>query len=135
MSDQAGQASFQKNCAVCHKMFGEGGAIGPDLTGVARVDLDFLLLNIVNPSAFIRPEFAAFEITSKQDQVLTGLVVESNAAAVTLVDRNNIRTVLQRSEIREMKESQVSLMPEGLLEALPPQEVIDLFTYLQSDGK
>ena len=60
-------------------------------------------------------------------------MVESTTAAVTLLDRNNERHVFAREQIRRLQESQVSLMPEGLLEALPPQQVMDLFAYLQGD--
>ena len=88
---------------------------------------------IVNPSAYIRPEYVSFEVETKDDQSISGLMVESTAAAVTLLDRNNEHHVFAREQIRRLQESQVSLMPEGLLEALPPQQIIDLFAYLQGE--
>lgn len=126
-----GKKIFQKNCAVCHTLFGEGNKIGPDLTGIDRKNLEFLLLNIVNPSAYIRPEFVSFEIETKDDQNFSGLVVESSPTAVTVLDRNNQKHVVPRESLRSMRESQLSLMPEGLLEALKPKELMDLFAYLQ----
>ena len=130
---ETGKKLFQQACAVCHKLFEEGNSIGPDLTGADRKNTDFLLANIVNPSAYIRSEFVGFEIETKDGQVVAGLMVESTPSAVTLVDASNQRHLVSREQIRELKESQTSLMPEGLLEALQPQQVMDLFSYLQKD--
>ena len=129
-----GKKLFQTTCAVCHKLFGEGNNIGPDLTGADRKNTDYLLTQIVDPSAYIRPEYMAFQAQLKDETVLDGIVVESTPSTVTLVDRTNERHVLARSQIRELKESSVSLMPEGLLEGLPAQGVMDLFAYLRAEG-
>jgi putative membrane-bound dehydrogenase-like protein len=128
-----GRNVFQKTCGVCHTLFGEGNNIGPNLTGADRKTLDFLLINIVNPSAYIRPEYVSYEVVTKDDQVLTGLLADQTPAAITLLDRNNQRHVLPRDQVKELNQSSVSLMPEGLLEPLKPQEILDLFAYLQSD--
>src|SRR6185503_17074894 len=128
-----GKMLFQQACGVCHKFFGEGNTIGPDLTTADRKNTEFLLMNIVNPNAYIRPEYASFELTTKDDEAISGLMVESTPASVTILDRNNQRHVLARAQIKELRESQVSLMPEGLLEALKPQQIMDLFSYLQSN--
>jgi len=129
-----GKKIFQSVCAVCHKLFGEGNSIGPDLTSADRKNTDYLLTQIVDPSAYIRPEYVAYQAQLKDESVIDGLMVESSPSAVTLLDRNNERHVLARAQIRELKESSVSLMPEGLLEALPAQGVMDIFAYLQADG-
>ena len=88
----------------------------------------------MDPSAYIRPEYVAYQAQLKDESVIDGLMVESSPSAVTLLDRNNERHVLARAQLREFKESSVSLMPEGLLEALPAQGVMDIFAYLQADG-
>jgi len=130
----AGKIVFQQACAVCHRLFGEGTTIGPDLTSADRKNTELMLVNILNPSAYIRPEYVSYDLTTRDDQSLAGLLVESSAAAVTVLDRNNQRHVLARDQIKELNPSAVSLMPEGLLEALTPQQVMDLFAYLQADG-
>jgi putative heme-binding domain-containing protein len=132
---QAGKQIFQQTCGVCHRLFGEGNEIGPDLTGADRKNSESLLLNIVNPSAYIRPEFVSYEVTTKDGQSVTGLMVESSTSSVTIRDRNNQQHVQSREQISELKESAISLMPDGLLEALTPQQIMDLFAYVQSDGK
>jgi putative heme-binding domain-containing protein len=128
-----GKKLFQATCGLCHKLFGEGNSIGPDLTGADRKNTDYLLEQIVSPSAYVRPEYASFEAELKDDRIITGLVVDSSASTVTLVDRNNEKHTVPRDQLRELKASSVSLMPEGLLEALSPQQIMDLFSYLQKD--
>ena len=130
----AGKIVFQQSCAACHRLFGEGTTIGPDLTSADRKNTEVMLVNILNPSAYIRPEYVSYDLITRDDQSLAGLMVESSPAAVTILDRNNQRHVLARDQIKELNPSAVSLMPEGLLEALTPQQVMDLFAYLQGDG-
>jgi putative membrane-bound dehydrogenase-like protein len=130
-----GKKVFQTACGVCHKLFGEGNTIGPDLTSADRQNTDYMLAQIVDPSAYIRPEYLSFHAELKDDRVIDGLVVESSPSSVTLLDRNNERHVIPRAQLSELKESTVSLMPEGLLEGLTPDGVMDLFAYLRSDTK
>ena len=126
--------SSQQSCGVCHRLFAQGNAIGPDLSGADRKNTEVMLFNIINPSAYIRPEYVGYEAMTKDDQTLSGLMVESSPAAVTILDRDNQRHVVARDQIKNLIASPVSLMPEGLLEAMTPQQVMDLFAYLQSDG-
>ncbi len=128
----SGHKLFVKHCAVCHTLYGEGNKVGPDLTSADRKNRDALLLNILDPSGYVRPEYVAQTAVLVDGRVLTGLVVETTAQQVTLVDAKNQRLTLARSEIDELKPSAQSLMPERLLETLAPQEVRDLFRYLQS---
>jgi putative membrane-bound dehydrogenase-like protein len=129
----AGRALFQKHCATCHKLFGEGGAVGPDLTHANRKDRDYLLVSIVDPSAVIRKEHLAYNVQTTDGRSLTGLLAEQTPREVTLLDGKNQRTKLARDRIESMQESPVSLMPENLLKELKPQELRDLFGYLQAD--
>ena len=130
----AGKAVFLKNCGACHTLFGEGGKIGPDLTGADRKNRDWLLTQIVDPSAVIRPEFLAFVVNVKDGRTLTGLMAESTPDTVTLLDAKNVRSVIRRDQIEDLKGSPVSLMPEKVLDALEDQQLRDLFGYLQGDG-
>ena len=130
----AGKLIFTKNCATCHTLFGEGGKIGPDLTGADRKNRVYLMTQIIDPSAIIRQEFLAYIVNMKDGRALTGLMVESTPETVTLVDAKNVRSVLRRDQIDEMKASPVSLMPEKLLEPLDDKQLRDLFAYLQGDS-
>ncbi|HEY7326810.1 MAG TPA: PVC-type heme-binding CxxCH protein [Gemmataceae bacterium] len=129
-----GRLSFQKNCATCHTLFGEGNKIGPDLTTADRKNREYLIAQIVDPNAVIRAEYQAFNIETTDGRSLFGLVVENTAGSVTLVDSKNERTVVPRSKIEQMTPATVSLMPEKILDPFSDEELCDLFRYLQGDG-
>lgn len=126
-----GHNLFIKTCSVCHQLFGEGTPVGPDLTHANRQDRDFLLVSVVDPSAVIRKEFLNYNVELKDGSVLNGLIVEQTPNTITLAAAKNQRTTINRSQIASLNESSVSLMPEGLLQPLKPQELRDLFSYLQ----
>ncbi len=128
-----GHALFVKHCAVCHVLHGEGNKVGPDLTAADRKNRDALLINILDPSGYVRPEYVAQIASLNDGRILTGLVVEASAQQLTLVDAKNQKTTVARDEIEQIRPADQSLMPERLLEQLAPQEVRDLIGYLQSD--
>jgi putative membrane-bound dehydrogenase-like protein len=129
-----GREVFVKNCGVCHTLFGEGEKIGPELTGSERGDLDFLLTSLIDPSALIRKEYQAQSVALKDGRVLNGLIVEESESALTLLDSQRQKTVVPRTDIEETQPSATSVMPEGILDPLPPDQIRDLFRYLQSSG-
>ncbi|MBV9125860.1 MAG: ThuA domain-containing protein [Planctomycetes bacterium] len=129
-----GRLLFQKNCATCHTLFGEGAKIGPDLTSADRKDRDFLVSSVVDPSAVIRPEYTAYLAVTAGGRVLNGLLADSSPGSVTLLDAKNERTLIPREELEELKPSAESLMPEKLLDPLDDQQICDLFSYLQADS-
>jgi putative heme-binding domain-containing protein len=131
---KAGHELFKIACAVCHTLNKEGGKIGPDLTGYERDNLDFILPAIVDPSLAIREEYIAFNIATTDAQTLTGLVTELSKTSVTLLDIGGNKTVLSRTNIKDMQASHTSLMPEGLLDAMTEQQVKDLFAYFMSSA-
>jgi putative membrane-bound dehydrogenase-like protein len=129
-----GHLLFQKHCATCHTLFGEGAKIGPDLTSADRKNRQLLVTNIVDPSAVIRPEYGAYVVETKDGQALTGLLADAGPQAVTLVDARAERTVIARDRIASLTPSPVSLMPEKILDPLDDQEIRDFFSFLQGDG-
>jgi putative heme-binding domain-containing protein len=131
---QAGYAVFKEHCAKCHRLFGEGENIGPDLTAANRKDQEYLLTSMVDPSSYIRPEYLSVQVFTTDGRVLSGIVTENTADSITLVDSKAEKTKLARSSIEELQTSQISQMPEDQLRALTPQQLRDLFAYLHSDG-
>lgn len=129
----AGRDLYRKHCATCHQLFGEGSAVGPELTTANRKDRQFLLLSLVDPSAQIRKEYVAYAAQLSDGQVLTGLLVEQTPTAVTLLTAKNERVTVVRADIEQLTELPTSLMPEKLLLPLSPRELRDLFSYLESD--
>ena len=127
-----GRLLFAEVCAVCHTLFDQGGQAGPDLTGYERDNLDFLLLAIVDPSAAIRAEFTNFHIETKDGRQLTGLIEEQDPTKIILRGVDNQTTLVPQAQIKTLQASNVSLMPEGLSEAMNDQQILDLFSYLTS---
>lgn len=127
-----GHALFKKTCELCHQLYGEGASVGPDLTHANRQDLDFLLESIVDPSAVIRKEFLNYTVETTDGRTLGGLMADQSANSVTLLGPGGQRTTVARGKISTITESSVSLMPEGLIASFKPQELRDLFSYLQS---
>jgi len=124
-----GRELFNRTCAVCHRLYGEGKSIGPDLTGSGRANLDYLLENIVDPSAIVPADYRVSNVELKDDRSLTGIVVARSERTIELQMQNE-RLSIDRSEIRELQQGALSLMPEGLLETLKEQEIQDLIGYL-----
>ncbi len=125
----AGRAVFGKLCASCHMLYGQGGAIGPDLTGSGRDNLDYLLENIVEPSATVSADFKVVVVAMRDGRVLNGLLRAPTDRTITLQSQNEAM-VLARDEIERIEPSPLSLMPEGLLDTVSPAEVRDLLAYL-----
>ncbi len=128
---KSGRVLFDKNCSSCHKLFGQGGQLGPDLTGAQRSNLDFLLENIVDPSAVVTKEFRATVVLLDDGRVLTGLVTSKTENIVTMATQNETFRIVS-DEIESIKQSSASTMPDGLLSQLTEDQVRDLFGYLQA---
>ena len=124
-----GRLLFHRACATCHRLYGHGESIGPDLTGAGRSNLDYLLLNMVDPSATVGAEYRLSVIVLKDGRVLNGIVASRNDQTLT-VQTAKERTVIERSEVEEIKTSDKSLMPDGQLQALTADEIRDLVGYL-----
>jgi putative heme-binding domain-containing protein len=128
----AGKKLFQASCAKCHKLFGDGGQIGPDLTAFKRDDLANMLTNIVNPSAEIREGFETYQAVTDDGRVVTGFLVDRDPQVVVLRGADGQNISLPQGEIEELVVQRKSLMPEGQLETLSEQQIRDLFAYLRS---
>ncbi|HUQ90163.1 MAG TPA: PVC-type heme-binding CxxCH protein [Bryobacteraceae bacterium] len=128
---KAGARVYTQLCARCHKLNGSGGDFAMDLTNANRADRTYLLTHIVDPSVFIRKEYMSYEIHTRNGRLVSGLMAGQDASGVTLMDAGFRRTTIPRSDIARIEESSDSQMPEGLLDPLTPQQLRDLFAYLQ----
>ncbi len=125
-----GKAMFEQRCAVCHTLFGQGGTIGPDLTGYERSNPDFWLVAILDPSLEIREGYGAYSVTLKNGQSLMGLLKRQDATGIELKDLAGQSHTAKAAEIETLTALPVSLMPEGLLGGLPDTALRDLFAYV-----
>jgi putative membrane-bound dehydrogenase-like protein len=126
-----GRVLFAKHCAACHKMFGEGQSVGPELTGSQRSNLDYILENVIDPSAVVPREFQMVNFTLSDDRVVGGIVLRETKDAVTVRTTNDTLTI-PTADIVTRKQTPLSIMPEGLLDQLKPAEVRDLVAYLRA---
>jgi putative membrane-bound dehydrogenase-like protein len=125
-----GQRVFKQLCIQCHKMYGQGAEVGPDLTGNGRATLDQLLSNVLDPNLVIGSGYVARNVWSKDGQVINGLVVEDTDARVVLKITGGEEKIIPRDMIEEMRVSKISLMPEELEKAISEQEFRDLIGFM-----
>jgi putative heme-binding domain-containing protein len=129
-----GRLVFSKTCQQCHTLFDTGGKVGPDLTGSNRADLGYILENVVDPNAVIPNDYRASTIELKDERVITGIIKQQDDKSMTVVSANE-QLVIPKNEVSKIQNSEISMMPEGLLANLNDQEVRDLIYYLGRPGQ
>lgn len=128
----AGKEVFAQKCGVCHQLFGEGIAIGPALDAYERGNPRFWLVAIVEPSAEIREGFQSYAVLTVDGRLVTGMLAEQTAHAVTIRSADNQLTTIATEDLEELRALKTSLMPEDVLKDLGDQQISDLFAYLRS---
>ena len=127
-----GRAVFQKTCAACHVLYEEGGKVGPELTGANRANLDYILLNSVYPSLDVPHAYRTVSVLTVDGRVVNGVLAEEDDTKIVLRTPEQPRVVIAKEDIDFRKISPQSMMPDGQLDAMKPQEVIDLVKYLRT---
>ena len=128
---ERGKTLFSTLCATCHKLYGDGGEIGPDITGSNRADLDYILNNMIDPNGEVAESYQLVTITTQDGRTYAGTVFLENEQQLTLrIVGQDI--VIPKSEILSRQKSPLSMMPEGLLSALTDQQARDLIGYLRT---
>ncbi len=130
-SEQAGAMHFKKLCAACHQPVDEKENLGPKLAGSGSKGVRYLVENVIDPNAVIGRDFQARLVQTTDGQVHSGLIQSETESAVTLRTQTNTVTIA-RADIEEIKTSENSFMPTGLLKDLGERERIELFKYLMS---
>src|SRR5262249_1609105 len=126
-----GRLLFVKSCASCHKLYDEGGDVGPGLTGAQRSNLDYLLENILDPSAVVPREYQITVLLLQSGRTVNGIITQETDKALTVRTANEA-LVVPKDEIETRTASKLSIMPEGILEKLTDPEVRDLIAYLRA---
>ena len=129
-----GRAVYNKTCGSCHLLFGAGKVIGPDLTGSNRANLDYLLENLLDPSAVIGKDYQTTLVVTDNGRVISGIVRQETPTALTLQTPTDVVT-LAKSELDTRELSNLSLMPDGQLKQLQANEIRDLVAYLASSAQ
>jgi uncharacterized protein len=130
-----GTLVFKEQCGKCHMHSGEGGKVGPELTGMAVHPAHELLIHILDPNRSVEGNYRAYTVATDDGRVVTGLLAAESRTAIELVDAEGKRAVVQRSEIDEFQPSPNSLMPVGFEKQITPEGFADLLAFLTKRGQ
>jgi len=130
-----GRRIYKEYCGGCHVHAGEGGRVGPELTGMAVHPAGELLVHILDPNRSVEGNYRAYTVTTGDGRVLTGLLAAESRTAIEIVDAQGKRVAVQRQEIEELAPSPNSLMPVGFEKQISPAGFADLLAFLTSRGK
>jgi len=127
-----GQALFAAKCLTCHQQGGQGGRIGPALDGLGITGVEAILRNVLTPNAAMEGGYRNFRVVTKDGRIMQGLLVSRDADAIVIRQPNTADVRIESRDIAQADFTGISIMPEGLLESMPPQDVSDLFAHLKS---
>ena len=131
---QAGKTTYDGLCGACHVMYGEGGKIGPDLTGSNRTNIEYLLNNIVDPNSDLQDDYRMVLVTTRDGRTYAGNIISESDRTLTLRIVGQDQVIISKSDIQSKEVQTVSMMPEGMLDFLTDREVIDLIGFLQTNS-
>ncbi|OAI56407.1 hypothetical protein AYO49_04420 [Verrucomicrobiaceae bacterium SCGC AG-212-N21] len=129
-----GATVFKSVCFVCHTYIGQGMAVGPDLKAFYNKSASDFVTAILDPNAAVEPRYAGYVVSMKDGRMITGVIANEAASSLEVVAPGGIRENLVRPDIKEIRATGISLMPEGLEQGMTPQDVADLIAYLKSGG-
>ena len=130
---RAGREVYRRTCGACHALYGEGGTIGPELTGANRGSLDYLLLNVLDPNAEVQDDYRMLVVTTRDGRTVSGTLAAETDRQLTLrVAGQDAPVQVNKADVQSRDATNVSLMPPGLFDALTDREVIDLVGYLRT---
>lgn len=133
-----GKNVFTTQCMTCHSFRANGGNIGPALDGIGAIGAEALLRHLLTPSAAMEGGYRNYRVLTFDGRIVQGLLVSQSEEAIVVRQPERADQRIAKSEIERAGFTAISVMPSGLLEALAPQQVSDLFAYvrsLQPDGQ
>lgn len=120
-------------CAKCHRVNGNGGQVGPDLSYVGNSrSLPFILESVLTPKAVITVGYASMLILTKEGKFLTGVKVNEDESAIDIMDREGVALHIPKEKIKKFKTQEISIMPENFQEILSVEEVQDVLAFLET---
>ncbi|MBL9123985.1 MAG: c-type cytochrome, partial [Planctomycetaceae bacterium] len=127
-----GKSVFQKTCAPCHRLEGAGHEIGPNLATIQNRGAEAILVNVLDPSREVNPQYLNYVLTTTDGRALTGMIATENANSITLQRAEKQSDTVLRQEIDELRSTGLSIMPEGLEKEISVEAMADLIAYLLS---
>ncbi|MHB8520666.1 MAG: neutral/alkaline non-lysosomal ceramidase N-terminal domain-containing protein [Limisphaerales bacterium] len=126
-----GAELFSTNCATCHAFRGQGHEVGPNLAALTDKSPQYLMTAILDPNAAVEDKYKNYFIETKDGRSLSGIISGETATSLTLVKAEGSRESILRGDVDEIRASNLSLMPEGFEQVLPPQALADVIAYLE----
>ena len=129
---ESGHLLAQKTCLVCHAFYGEGSHVGPDLTGVGRSTIEALLHNVIDPNEIIGAGYENTLVETRDHRSLAGRLIENTDDHIKLLSAGDKEDVVGKGEIASMRTEKISVMPEGLVDTMPDDDLRNLLWYIFS---
>lgn len=129
---QRGEEVYARECVKCHRLSSREHPIGPNLIRGSEKDPESLLTNILDPNRFVEPQYLSYVVTDQRGGLYTGILSEETSSSITLVEGQDLSNTLQRNDIKEIRATGNSLMPEGLEENISHQEMADLISFIMA---
>jgi putative heme-binding domain-containing protein len=126
-----GAMLYQKNCAGCHRLRGEGNNLGPDLGTVADKPVEILLVAILDPNQAFETKYINYTVRTKSDREISGIIAAETPSGITLRNAGGTDETILRGDIKELTSSRLSFMPDGFENALTPQDMADLIANIR----
>ncbi|MCA9140902.1 MAG: HEAT repeat domain-containing protein, partial [Planctomycetales bacterium] len=129
-----GREVFKKQCAGCHKIGDVGHELGPSLVAASTRGRESILTNVLDPNREVNPQYVNYVVLTIDGRATSGMIASENANSITLVRSEGVTETVLRSDIELIRNTNQSVMPEGLEKAIPPQAMADLIRYLISSN-
>ncbi|MDB6028315.1 MAG: putative rane-bound dehydrogenase, partial [Verrucomicrobiales bacterium] len=130
-NEEHGRALFQQNCAVCHRVRDVGISIGPELGMMSDKPASVFVTAILDPNQAVEARYVNYNIVTKNERELSGIMTTETANSITLKTAGGTEETLLRRDVKEMKSSGLSLMPDGFENTLRPQDMADLIAFIK----
>jgi putative heme-binding domain-containing protein len=127
-----GAELFRQQCALCHRLKGEGIEVGPDLGMVADKPVEELLTAILDPHRTVEARYLAYSATTKDGRAFAGILTSESANAVVMKAAGGVEQTLLRAELKDLISTGRSLMPEGLEHAVTKEQMADVLSWLRA---
>jgi putative heme-binding domain-containing protein len=127
-----GRGVFNRVCKECHMLNGDGADVGPDLATLATRPAAAILNDILAPNDSIAQTYESYLVTTTDGRTLEGVMGPESASSISLRRKGGEQDIVPRSEIREIRASQLSAMPDDLAGQISPREIADLIWFIKS---
>jgi putative heme-binding domain-containing protein len=126
-----GHAIYTAICAACHRKGDEGRDIGPNLATVQSWTPDQILVNVLDPNREVAPNFVLYIVETNDGRLLSGLITNETATGISLKGADGVELSVARAEIKSLKSTGLSMMPEGLEAGINPQQMADVIAFIR----